>query len=123
MRCDTRQAYIHSVSNYPSKEIQCTNLSCQMYDNYRICTIILPSVRCTINNFKNAQIYGFYLCKVQEVACKVQEVACLHAAYVMFFCHVGVSYKVVSKYSLFLGKLHMVISLFWLCTIVFFQIR
>ncbi len=23
---------------------------CQMHDNYRICTIILPSVRCTINN-------------------------------------------------------------------------
>ena len=34
-------------------DIQC----CQMYDNYRICTIIWPSVRCTINNSKNAQMY------------------------------------------------------------------
>lgn len=30
---------------------------CQVYDNYRICTIILPSVRCTINNPKKGQIY------------------------------------------------------------------
>ncbi len=30
---------------------------CQMYDNYRIYTIILTSVRCTINNGKNPIMY------------------------------------------------------------------
>jgi len=30
---------------------------CQVYDNYRICTIILPCVRCMINNPKKGQIY------------------------------------------------------------------
>ena len=33
---------------------------CQMYDNYRICTIITPSVRCTINNSQNAQMYDHF---------------------------------------------------------------
>ena len=36
---------------------QCHAQCCQTYDNYRICTIIWPSVRCTINNSKNAQMY------------------------------------------------------------------
>ena len=30
----------------------CWPQCCQVYDNYRICTIILPCVRCTINNPK-----------------------------------------------------------------------
>jgi len=30
---------------------------CQTYDNYRICTIILTSVRCTVNNEKNPIMY------------------------------------------------------------------
>ncbi len=32
---------------------------CQMYNNYRICMIILPSVRCTINNVKKGQMHDF----------------------------------------------------------------
>ena len=35
----------------------CHRQCCQVYDNYRICTIILPCVRCTINNPKKGQIY------------------------------------------------------------------
>ena len=31
---------------------------CQVYDNYCICTIILPCVRCTINNPQKGQIYN-----------------------------------------------------------------
>jgi len=34
-------------------QVQC----CQVYDNYRNCTIILPCVRCTINNPKKGQIF------------------------------------------------------------------
>ena len=34
-------------------QLQC----CQVYDNYRICMIILPSVWCMINNPKKRQIY------------------------------------------------------------------
>jgi len=30
---------------------------CQVYDNYRICTIILPCVQCAVNNPKKGQIY------------------------------------------------------------------